>query len=109
MIVNSIVCSCGNHSAQHPPSQCIPSPCALRCSVPVVDYANPAVSNLITQSAVVRGLARCRGFDWFDVIAEKTLAQLALPIMAPEEVSWREQGAACSAGSIHFLCLYLWD
>lgn len=55
-------------------------------SVPVVDPGQPNVTNLITQSAVLKGLAQCRGFDWFDSISEKTLEQLGLPLMAPEQV-----------------------
>eukprot|EP00897_Mesotaenium_endlicherianum_P002906 jgi/Mesen1/2643/ME000166S01768 len=55
-------------------------------SVPVVEMGSPYILNLITQSAVVRGLAQCKGYDWFDLITTKTLLQLGLPLMAPDEV-----------------------
>ncbi|KAK9277448.1 hypothetical protein L1049_006992 [Liquidambar formosana] len=38
-------------------------------NVPVVEPGNPSIKNFITQSAVVQGLERCRGRDWFDCIA----------------------------------------
>ena len=56
-------------------------------SIPVVHHSDPTVKNVITQSAVVRGLGQCRGRDWFDSFASKTLHQLGLPIMPPEKVS----------------------
>ncbi|CAI5466660.1 unnamed protein product [Closterium sp. Yama58-4] len=66
-------------------------------SVPVVALGlappAPRLHNLITQSAVVRGLARCRGFDWFDVIADKPLMTLGLPLVGEEEVVSVDTGA----------------
>ncbi|GJP41788.1 hypothetical protein CLOM_g1433 [Closterium sp. NIES-68] len=66
-------------------------------SVPVVALGlappAPRLHNLITQSAVIRGLARCRGFDWFDVIADKPLMDLGLPILGAEEVVSVDVGA----------------
>ncbi|CAI5516670.1 unnamed protein product [Closterium sp. Naga37s-1] len=66
-------------------------------SVPVVALAlappAPRLHNLITQSAVVRGLARCRGFDWFDVIADKPLMTLGLPLVGEKEVVSVDAGA----------------
>ncbi|CAI7883594.1 unnamed protein product [Closterium sp. NIES-53] len=66
-------------------------------SVPVVALGlappAPRLHNLITQSAVVRGLARCRGFDWFDVIADKPLMALGLPLVGEKEVVSVDAGA----------------
>ncbi|EFJ31456.1 hypothetical protein SELMODRAFT_139940 [Selaginella moellendorffii] len=55
-------------------------------SIPIVDKDQPTVKNLITQSAVVKGLAMCRGRDWFDFIADKSIFQLGLPRMTPDQV-----------------------
>ncbi|CAM6099456.1 unnamed protein product [Calypogeia fissa] len=55
-------------------------------SIPVIDAEKPAVENVLTQSAVVKGLAECQGRDWFDCIADKTLEQLGLPLMTPDKV-----------------------
>ncbi|KAF9626593.1 hypothetical protein IFM89_036108 [Coptis chinensis] len=38
-------------------------------SVPSIETGNPFIKNFITQSAVVQGLQRCKGRDWFDYIA----------------------------------------
>ncbi|CAI5527609.1 unnamed protein product [Closterium sp. Naga37s-1] len=66
-------------------------------SVPVVALGlappAPRLHNLITQSAVVRGLARCRGFDWFDVIADKPLMALGLPLVGEKELVSVDAGA----------------
>lgn len=55
-------------------------------SVPVLSLDRTRVVNLIAQSAVVRGLADCRGADWFDLIARQPLRDLGLPLMPPAEV-----------------------
>lgn len=55
-------------------------------SVPVIEMDKPFVKNMITQSAIVRGLLQCRGRDWFDVIALKTVSELGLPFMSPSQV-----------------------
>eukprot|EP00850_Spirogloea_muscicola_P001234 SM000004S15104 [mRNA] locus=s4:1278219:1281347:- [translate_table: standard] len=44
------------------------------------------VNNLVTQSSVIRGLARCTGFAWFDSIASRAVEDLGLPVMAPAQV-----------------------
>ncbi|BBN17572.1 hypothetical protein MPTK1_7g15460 [Marchantia polymorpha subsp. ruderalis] len=59
-------------------------------SIPIVEADKPRVENVITQSAVVRGLAQCHGRDWFDCIANKTLAQLGLPKMSADQVVYVE-------------------
>lgn len=55
-------------------------------SIPVIQADKPLVENVLTQSAVVRGLAECQGRDWFECIADKTLTQLGLPVMTPDKV-----------------------
>lgn len=55
-------------------------------SVPVIEMDKPYVENVITQSAVVRGLLQCKGRDWFDVITVKSVSDVGLPFMSPEEV-----------------------
>lgn len=55
-------------------------------SVPVVEMDKPDIKCFITQAAVVKGLSRCKGRDWFDEMAGKALDELALPVMGPEEV-----------------------
>lgn len=54
-------------------------------SVPVIEMNKPYVENLITQSAVVRGLLQCKGRDWFDVITVKSVSDVGLPFMSPDE------------------------
>ncbi|KAI5077787.1 hypothetical protein GOP47_0007611 [Adiantum capillus-veneris] len=55
-------------------------------SVPVVEMDKPDIKSFITQAAVVKGLSHCKGRDWFDEVAGKTLHEVALPVMGPEEV-----------------------
>ncbi|MCO5567119.1 hypothetical protein L7F22_020805 [Adiantum nelumboides] len=55
-------------------------------SVPLVEMDKLDIKSFITQAAVVKGLSRCKGCDWFDEVASKTLDELALPVMGPEEV-----------------------
>lgn len=55
-------------------------------SVPVIEMDKPYVENMITQSAVVRGLLQCKGRDWFDVITVKSVSDVGLPFMSPNEV-----------------------
>jgi hypothetical protein len=50
-------------------------------SIPVVKIDKNVVQNVITQSGVVLGLSQCRGRDWFDNLAGKSLHQLGLPVM----------------------------
>ncbi|KAG0575856.1 hypothetical protein KC19_5G035800 [Ceratodon purpureus] len=55
-------------------------------SIPVVNHDEPMLKNVITQTAVVRGLSQCQGRDWFDSLASKSLDQLGLPLMTPDKV-----------------------
>ncbi|CAK9197873.1 unnamed protein product [Sphagnum jensenii] len=55
-------------------------------SIPVVDIDNNIVENIITQSGVVLGLSQCRGRDWYDNLAGKSLHQLGLPVMKSNQV-----------------------
>ncbi|KAL1317443.1 hypothetical protein HN51_069525 [Arachis hypogaea] len=55
-------------------------------NVPVIEPGKPDIVNFITQSAVVQGLEGCRGRDWFDCIADRSISFLGLPFMSPEEV-----------------------
>ncbi|GLJ17749.1 hypothetical protein SUGI_0309820 [Cryptomeria japonica] len=55
-------------------------------SVPVIEIDKPSVKNMITQSAVIQGLAQCRGQDWFDTIARKSVSEMGLPFMSPDKV-----------------------
>jgi hypothetical protein len=56
-------------------------------SIPVVDIDNNIVENMITHSGVVLGLSQCRGRDWYDNLAGKSLHQLGLPVMKPNQVN----------------------
>lgn len=56
-------------------------------NVPVIEPGKPDIKNYITQSAVVQGLERCRGRDWFDCIAARPISDLGLPFMSCNEVS----------------------
>lgn len=55
-------------------------------NVPVIEEGKPDIKNYITQSAVVQGLDRCNGRDWFDLIAMQPISELGLPFMAPAEL-----------------------
>ncbi|ONK78285.1 uncharacterized protein A4U43_C02F16670 [Asparagus officinalis] len=55
-------------------------------NVPVIEAGKPYIRNLITQSAVVQGLMRCRGSEWFDCIASRRLPDLGLPFMSNDKV-----------------------
>ena len=56
-------------------------------NVPVIEPGKPDIKNYITQSAVVQGLERCRGRDWFDCIAARPISDLGLPFMSCNEAS----------------------
>eukprot|EP00850_Spirogloea_muscicola_P008499 SM000045S16244 [mRNA] locus=s45:403433:406679:- [translate_table: standard] len=49
-------------------------------------FKSTKVNNLVTQSSVIRGLAQCKGFAWFDSIASRAVEDLGLPVMAPAQV-----------------------
>ncbi|KAH6822395.1 Cystathionine beta-synthase protein [Perilla frutescens var. hirtella] len=55
-------------------------------NVPVIEPGNPSIHNFITQSAVIQGLQRCKGRDWFDCIAAHPISDLGLPFMTPDRV-----------------------
>ncbi|CAI5928740.1 unnamed protein product [Closterium sp. NIES-64] len=56
-------------------------------SVPVLPPGpESAISTVITQSAAVAFLCECDGMPWFNSIADRTLAELGLPLMQPEEL-----------------------
>ncbi len=50
-------------------------------SIPVVNIDENVVQNVITEAGVILGLLQCRGHDWFDNLAGKSLHQLGLPVM----------------------------
>ena len=55
-------------------------------NVPVIETGNSSIRNFITQSAVIHGLERCNGRDWFDCISANPISKLGLPFMTPDEV-----------------------
>lgn len=55
-------------------------------NVPVIELGQPDIKNFITQSAVVQGLEGCKGMEWFDCIAAKSISDLGLPFMSSNEV-----------------------
>lgn len=55
-------------------------------NVPVVERGEPFIRNYITQSAVIQGLERCKGRDWFDSISANPITELGLPFMSSDEV-----------------------
>lgn len=55
-------------------------------NVPVIESGKPGLKNYITQSAIVQGLERCRGRDWFDCIAARPISDLGLPFMSCHDV-----------------------
>lgn len=55
-------------------------------NVPVIEVGKPYVKNFITQSAVVQGLNKCKGCNWFDFIAARPLSDFGLPFMSRNEV-----------------------
>lgn len=55
-------------------------------NVPVIESGKSNINNFITQSAVVQGLEKCRGRDWFDCISASPISELGLPFMSADEV-----------------------
>lgn len=55
-------------------------------NVPVIEPGNAVIVNYITQSAVILGLNRCKGRDWFDYISACRLSELGLPFVSPDQV-----------------------
>lgn len=54
-------------------------------NVPVIESGKPEIKNYITQSAVVQGLERCKGRDWFDCISARPISDLGLPFVSCKE------------------------
>lgn len=57
-------------------------------NVPVIERGNPSLKNFITQSAVIHGLEKCQGRDWFDSISAHPICELGLPFMSSDEVRY---------------------
>lgn len=57
-------------------------------NVPVIESGESHIKNFITQSAVVQGLEKCRGRDWFDCISANPISEMGLPFMTPDEVRY---------------------
>eukprot|EP00252_Welwitschia_mirabilis_P014726 TRINITY_DN3257_c0_g1_i1.p1 TRINITY_DN3257_c0_g1~~TRINITY_DN3257_c0_g1_i1.p1 ORF type:complete len:303 (+),score=67.25 TRINITY_DN3257_c0_g1_i1:262-1170(+) len=57
----------------------------IKC-LPVVDIGGERIENIITQSSVVHMLAKCIGLPWFKNWGEKSLFDVDLPAMKPEEM-----------------------
>ncbi|XP_065863081.1 SNF1-related protein kinase regulatory subunit gamma-1-like [Euphorbia lathyris] len=55
-------------------------------NVPVMEPGSPDIKNFITQTAVVQGLEKCKGRDWFDCIASRPISDFGLPFMSSDEV-----------------------
>ncbi|XVE85919.1 hypothetical protein DITRI_Ditri17bG0130600 [Diplodiscus trichospermus] len=55
-------------------------------NVPVIEPGKPDIKNYINQSAVIRGLKRCRGRDWFDCISASSISDVGLLFMSSDEV-----------------------
>lgn len=55
-------------------------------NVPVIEPDQPCIKNFITQSAVVQGLEKCKGRDWFECISSRPISDLGLPFMSSDEV-----------------------
>lgn len=55
-------------------------------NVPVIESEKGYVKNFITQSAIIQGLQKCKGRDWFDCISARPLSDLGLPFMSSNEV-----------------------
>lgn len=55
-------------------------------NVPVIESGKSNINNFITQSAVVQGLEKCPGRDWFDCISASPISDLGLPFMSADEV-----------------------
>ncbi len=59
-------------------------------SIPVVNIDKNVVQDVITESGVILNLSQCRGCDWFDNLAGKSLHQLGLPVMMHSKASTRD-------------------
>ncbi|CAN6464793.1 unnamed protein product [Victoria cruziana] len=55
-------------------------------SLPVVDLGEGKIDNVITQSSVVHVLAECVRLPWFQNWGTKTLCELGLPVMKPNDL-----------------------
>ncbi|MED6159785.1 SNF1- protein kinase regulatory subunit gamma-1 [Stylosanthes scabra] len=55
-------------------------------SVPVVDLGAGRIDNIITQSAVIHMLAECAGLQWFESWGTKSLSEVGLPLVTPNQI-----------------------
>ncbi|KAL4344484.1 hypothetical protein AHAS_Ahas11G0183000 [Arachis hypogaea] len=55
-------------------------------SVPVVDLGADRIDNIITQSAVIHMLAECAGLQWFESWGTKSLSEVGLPLVTPDQI-----------------------
>jgi hypothetical protein len=55
-------------------------------SVPVVDLGAGRIDNIITQSAVIHTLAECTGLQWFESWGIKSLSEVGLPLVTPNQI-----------------------
>lgn len=54
-------------------------------SLPVVEEEGQ-IQNFITQSDVINFLSHCSGFKWFESVGSRTILELRLPLMQPDEI-----------------------
>ncbi|KAE8688934.1 SNF1-related protein kinase regulatory subunit gamma-1 [Hibiscus syriacus] len=52
----------------------------MKC-VPIVDFGDGKIKNIITQSAVIHMLAECTGLHWFESWGAKKLPEIGLPVI----------------------------
>ncbi|KAJ0049409.1 SNF1-related protein kinase regulatory subunit gamma-1 [Pistacia vera] len=55
-------------------------------SVPVVDFGEGKIDNIITQSSVIHMLAECAGLQWFESWGMKKLSEIGLPMMSLKQI-----------------------
>lgn len=55
-------------------------------TLPVVESGEGKIENLVTQSAVIQMLAQCSGLPWFESLGKKSLSEIGLPRMRPDQV-----------------------
>ncbi|KAL3716733.1 hypothetical protein ACJRO7_008339 [Eucalyptus globulus] len=55
-------------------------------SIPVVDLGEGKIDNVITQAAVIHMLAECTGLHWFESWGTKSLSELGLPLVTPDQL-----------------------
>ncbi|KAL4325730.1 hypothetical protein GQ457_11G028780 [Hibiscus cannabinus] len=55
-------------------------------SVPIVDFGDGRIKNIITQSAVINMFAECTGLHWFESWGAKKLSEIGLPVITTERL-----------------------